>query len=145
MLAGSNCLGQTFWVKLSDRFAFLCEQLVDITILKRRVAAGTEKPPATLWTAPEVLRSGAPTPASDVFAFGILLYQMVYRREPYEDEDIEVRPIFRTLECREVGFTLGSTTVNCSIPKKGATPICTQALVLPLELSLCSLVPPTMK
>lgn len=40
--------------------------------------------------APELLRGGANTTASDVYAFGILLYEVQAREEPYANEDIRL-------------------------------------------------------
>ena len=50
---------------------------------KQLRAAGTP-----FWMAPELLRGeSANTAASDVFAFGVLLYEVYSRKEPYEGED----------------------------------------------------------
>lgn len=46
---------------------------------------------APYWRAPEVLRGEAPSKASDVYAYGMLLYEVLYRREPFEKENKEVR------------------------------------------------------
>ena len=46
---------------------------------------------APYWRAPELLRGEAPTKASDVYAYGMLLYEILYRREPFEKENKEVR------------------------------------------------------
>lgn len=42
-----------------------------------------------LWMAPEVLRGEPCSMASDVYAFGVLLYELWARREPYKDELLE--------------------------------------------------------
>lgn len=42
------------------------------------------------WVAPEVLQGSAPTCSSDVYALGMLIYEMLYRREPFSGEDPEV-------------------------------------------------------
>ena len=40
--------------------------------------------------APELLRRESPnTAASDVYSFGIILYEVYSRCEPYEEEDFE--------------------------------------------------------
>ncbi|EKX31508.1 hypothetical protein GUITHDRAFT_83074, partial [Guillardia theta CCMP2712] len=58
-----------------------------------------------LWMAPELLRGGQSTPASDVYAFGILLSEVYSRKDPYEGEDIakvleEVANVDREVEKR---------------------------------------------
>lgn len=45
---------------------------------------------APYWRAPEVLRGEASSKASDVYAYGMLLYEVLYRREPFEKENKEV-------------------------------------------------------
>lgn len=45
---------------------------------------------APFWRAPELLRGEPPSKASDVYAYGILLYEVLYRREPFEKENKEV-------------------------------------------------------
>ena len=45
---------------------------------------------APYWRAPELLRGEAPTKATDVYAYGMLLYELLYRREPFEKENKEV-------------------------------------------------------
>ena len=44
---------------------------------------------APYWRAPEVLRGEPPSKASDVYAYGMLLYAVLYRREPFEKENKE--------------------------------------------------------
>ena len=45
---------------------------------------------APYWRAPEVLRGEAPSKASDVYAYGMLLYEVLYRKEPFGKENKEV-------------------------------------------------------
>lgn len=45
---------------------------------------------APYWRAPEVLRGEAPSKASDVYAYGMLLYEVLFRREPFDKENQEV-------------------------------------------------------
>lgn len=45
------------------------------------------------WVAPEVLQGGAPSTSSDVYALSMLIYEMLYRREPFYGEDPEVLPV----------------------------------------------------
>lgn len=48
-------------------------------------ALGTGTP---YWMAPELLRRESKnTPATDVYSFGIILYEVYARREPYDDDD----------------------------------------------------------
>ena len=42
------------------------------------------------WVAPELLQGDPPSAASDVYALGMLLYEMLYRNEPFAGEDPEV-------------------------------------------------------
>jgi serine/threonine protein kinase len=42
------------------------------------------------WVAPEVLHGSPPSCSSDVYALGMLIYEMLYRREPFNGEDPEV-------------------------------------------------------
>ena len=43
-----------------------------------------------LGVAPEVLQGQDPTTASDVYSLGMLIYEMLYRREPFTGEDPDV-------------------------------------------------------
>ena len=45
---------------------------------------------APYWRAPELLRGDPPSKATDVYAYGMLLYEVLYRREPFEKENKEV-------------------------------------------------------
>ena len=42
------------------------------------------------WVAPEVLQGEPPSSSSDVYALGMLIFEMLYRREPFSGEDPEV-------------------------------------------------------
>ena len=42
------------------------------------------------YRAPELLRGDAPTPAADVYSFGVTLWQMAARRQPYAGENQHV-------------------------------------------------------
>jgi len=48
---------------------------------------------APYWRAPELHRGEPPSKATDVYAYGMLMYEIMYRREPFEKENIEVRSI----------------------------------------------------
>ncbi len=45
---------------------------------------------AAVWLAPEVLHGGPRTRASDVYAFGFFMYEVMYRAEPFEGENTSV-------------------------------------------------------
>lgn len=47
-----------------------------------------QQPP--YWKAPELLKHGIPSTATDIYAFGLLMYEMLYRREPFAGESSEV-------------------------------------------------------
>lgn len=57
---------------------------------------------APYWRAPEVLRGEPPSKAADVYAYGMLLYEVLYRKEPFEKENKEVH-IALSMACLE-GF-----------------------------------------
>lgn len=42
------------------------------------------------WVAPELLQGTRPSSATDVYAVGMLLYELLYRTEPFSGEDSEV-------------------------------------------------------
>ena len=44
------------------------------------------------WVAPEVLQGGAPSTSSDVYALGLLIYELLYRQEPFNGVDPVVHP-----------------------------------------------------
>lgn len=48
-----------------------------------------EAPP--YWKAPELLKNAPHTMATDVYAFGMLLYEVLFRRDPFAGESSEVR------------------------------------------------------
>ena len=45
---------------------------------------------AAIWLAPEVLRGNGVSTKSDIFAFGMFIYELIYKAEPFQDEDIGV-------------------------------------------------------
>jgi len=55
------------------------------------------------WMAPELLRKESTnTAATDIYSFGIILYEIYSRRDPYEDEDEEVEEILRLIADKDV-------------------------------------------
>ena len=44
------------------------------------------------WKAPELLKHGPYTAATDVYAFGMLVYEVLFRRDPFAGESVEVSP-----------------------------------------------------
>lgn len=59
----------------------------DFGLSAKRVTQSTGTP---YWMAPELFRPGqVNTSASDVYSFGIILYEVYSRKEPYEGEDYE--------------------------------------------------------
>ena len=57
---------------------------VDIARLRQRCTA------APSWVAPEVLRGDPPSCSSDVYSLAMVMYEMLYRREPFSGEGVEV-------------------------------------------------------
>lgn len=43
------------------------------------------------WIAPELLKHAPHSTASDVYAFGMMMYEVLFRREPFPGETAEVR------------------------------------------------------
>ena len=59
-------------------------KVADFELLKRLTRASG----MAFWMAPELLRGGSlNTAASDVYAFGVVLYEIYSRKDPYEGED----------------------------------------------------------
>lgn len=48
-----------------------------------------EAPP--YWKAPELLKNAPASMATDVYAFGMLLYEVLFRHDPFAGESSEVR------------------------------------------------------
>ena len=72
-----------------------------------------ETPP--YWRAPELLKNAPHSRATDVYAFGMLLYEVLFRRDPFAGESSEVRqhasiPILKHPE--PVSQTLHGTACN---------------------------------
>ncbi|GKY96680.1 hypothetical protein MPSEU_000627600 [Mayamaea pseudoterrestris] len=63
-------------------------KVADFGLSQKKNLGGTGTP---FWMAPELLRKeSANTAATDVFSFGIILYEVYSRRDPYEGEDARV-------------------------------------------------------
>ncbi len=62
--------------------AKLCD--FGLSILKSQ-AEDTSKVGSTLWNAPEVLQGKTATPASDIYSFAMICWEVVTRRLPYSD------------------------------------------------------------
>jgi serine/threonine-protein kinase len=79
-----------------------CVRLTDFGIARVLDAAGLTTPEALIGTpnylAPETIDGGRPTPAVDVYAMGILLYELVAGRPPYAGGP-PVTVLRRHLEC----------------------------------------------
>jgi transcriptional regulator with GAF, ATPase, and Fis domain/tetratricopeptide (TPR) repeat protein len=82
---------------------------------RSHVAAGT-----LAYTAPELLLGGAATYRSDLYSLGILFYQLLTRRLPFEDEDpgfliqkhLQGRPDMRPIEVLEHGPRLAQVILG---------------------------------
>jgi serine/threonine protein kinase len=62
-------------------------KVADFGLSQKKNLGGTGTP---FWMAPELLRAeSANTAATDVYSFGIILYEVYSRRDPYEDENPE--------------------------------------------------------
>ena len=59
--------------------------MADFGLSSKRSSSGLIGTP--YWMAPELLIGQTPTTQSDVYAFGVLLYEIFTRKEPYEGED----------------------------------------------------------
>lgn len=59
--------------------------------------AGPDGPP--YFKAPELLKHGPHSTATDVYAYGMLLYEVLYRREPFAGESSEVGAAPLPLQC----------------------------------------------
>ena len=51
------------------------------------------------WVAPEVLHGQLPSTSSDVYALGMLIYEMLYRQEPFNGEDPDVSNVLCSFLC----------------------------------------------
>ncbi len=86
--------------------------------LRSKTSTGPGLP---LYTAPEQLRGEAPTPRSDVYGLGALLYHMLARRPPFEGRDIleavlEIdrgRPVPPAALSARVPLTVNAIVLKC--------------------------------
>ena len=72
------------------------------------------------WMAPEVLRGRPSTRESDAYSFAILLYEMIYRKDAYQDEDPEVRLTCSVGSLRLVSWLQGGQSLVCAGACAGA-------------------------
>ncbi len=97
-------------------------------------------PRAKLRLAPELLRGGVPTAQSDVYSYGCFMYEILFRAEPYEGEDIDTviscildtdadtpkRPVMSTKRRSSLVSALGSPLqglmLSCWAPDPGQRP-----------------------
>ena len=62
-------------------------QVADFGLSQKRRSEGIAGTP--FWMAPELLLGLPSSPASDVYAFGVTLFEVFTRKEPYAGEDME--------------------------------------------------------
>ncbi|CAK0766665.1 hypothetical protein CVIRNUC_003382 [Coccomyxa viridis] len=97
-------------------------------------------PRAKLRLAPEILRGGSATAQSDVYSYGCFMYEILFRAEPYEGEDIDTvigcildtdadtpkRPIMSTKRRSSLVSSLNSPLqglmLSCWAPDPGQRP-----------------------
>jgi class 3 adenylate cyclase len=97
-------------------------------------------PRAKLRLAPELLRGGSATAQSDVYSYGCFMYEILFRAEPYEGEDIDTviacildtdadapkRPVMNTKRRSSLVSVLNSPLQNlmlsCWAPDPGQRP-----------------------
>ena len=58
-----------------------------LSVLKQETAVVTSSQGSPQWTAPELLRGAPPDERADVYSFGVLLYEIVSGRIPYDNLD----------------------------------------------------------
>ena len=58
-----------------------------LSVLKQETAVVTSSQGSPQWTAPELLRGSPPDERADVYSFGVLLYEIVSARIPYDNLD----------------------------------------------------------
>lgn len=61
-------------------------KVADFGLSAKKAVGATGTP---LWMAPELLRGMRNTAASDVYSFGIILYEIYSRKDPYEGMDLQ--------------------------------------------------------
>lgn len=79
-----------------------------------------------IWRAPELLNGDLPTPASDVYAFAMLTYEILHRRDPFDDEDpVAVAKAIIDVDAGESKRPV----ITCEVPEDvtGALQACWQA------------------
>ena len=64
------------------------------------------------WQPPEALTGYQPGTRSSAFAFGMLIYELLHRKEPFQDEDREVSSLC-TLHAFQCLFTALASHCRC--------------------------------
>ena len=61
-----------------------------VQFLQEQGGVNFERLRTPYWVAPEVLKHGPHSTASDVYAFGMMMYEVLFRQEPFPGETAEV-------------------------------------------------------
>jgi serine/threonine protein kinase len=61
----------------------------DFGLTRFKSSDGTNNVGSLFWAAPEVIRGEPYSERSDVYSFGIVLYEIVARKQPYIDLDVD--------------------------------------------------------
>eukprot|EP00002_Diphylleia_rotans_P026513 TRINITY_DN5290_c0_g1_i4.p1 TRINITY_DN5290_c0_g1~~TRINITY_DN5290_c0_g1_i4.p1 ORF type:complete len:2519 (-),score=450.95 TRINITY_DN5290_c0_g1_i4:111-7667(-) len=102
------------------------------------------------WMAPEIISGEEFTAAADVYSFGIVMWEVLSRRDPYEEQEtvlsIAVSVVFENLRPTidfPIDLTLRSIMVQCWDPNPGVRPIFSNLIREIKEVS--ALIPPSEK
>eukprot|EP00891_Asterochloris_glomerata_P007363 jgi/Astpho2/7363/Aster-x0313 len=66
------------------------QQLSKFLCLQAPREEGSPSDAEQCWKAPELLRCDPPAMASDAYAFGMIIFQMLQRAQPFDGENPEV-------------------------------------------------------
>lgn len=76
--------------------------------------AGPRNLGTPLWMAPELLKGDPASPASDVYAFGIVCWELVARDDPYADSDLPLDELLPAIAGVDVSAPMRPTMPrNC--------------------------------